>query len=36
MLGKLYEPAKRETLRILDVAAGTGAVGYELSKLGFK
>lgn len=26
----------RATIRVLDVAAGTGRVGYELDKLGFK
>jgi len=35
-LGKVYEPAGRERVRILDVAAGTGRVGRELSKIGFK
>jgi len=35
-LAKLYEPARRETIRILDVAAGTGRVGHELSQRGFK
>nr|KAG5695251.1 hypothetical protein BaRGS_008079 [Batillaria attramentaria] len=35
--GSLYpDPKQRETVRILDVAAGTGMVGVELQKLGFR
>jgi len=35
-LAKLYDTTERETIRILDVAAGTGRVGHELNKRGFK
>jgi len=35
-LGKVYEESQRATVRVLDVAAGTGRVGSELSQRGFR
>ncbi len=35
-LAAYYAPEKREGVKILDVAAGTGRVGHELHKAGFK
>ena len=36
VLAEVYPPEVRNTVRILDVAAGTGRVGIELNKRGFR
>jgi hypothetical protein len=35
-LAAYYGPEERKEVKILDVAAGTGRVGHELNKFGFK